>query len=71
MKIYLPKVTCLTICFPKTGRLILSGWSDDVIRIFSPHNGKLIYKIPIANLGKPKVIIADEDSTKYLYFDSG
>ena len=67
LKIYLPKVQCLSICFPKTGRLILSGWSDDVIRIFSSHNGKLKHKVAHANLGRPRVIITDDDSTKYSF----
>lgn len=43
--------------------MILSGWSDDAIRIFSPSTGKIIKKIQPANLGKPKVILADDDST--------
>ena len=64
VKIELPKIKCLTLFFPKTGRLILSGWSDDSLRIFSPNNGKLLKKISPANLGLPKVVIADDDSSK-------
>jgi WD40 repeat protein len=56
-------VTCLSINFPKNGKYILSGWSDDSIRIFSPKNGKLIHHVRESNLGKVKEMISDEDST--------
>ena len=65
LKIELPKVKCLSLDFPRTGRMILSGWSDDAIRFFSAENGKIIKKIPCANLDGPRVMVSDDDSTMY------
>ena len=59
LKIALPKAKCTAICFPKMARLILSGWSDDTIRFFSAENGKMVHKVPMANLGQPNVMITD------------
>lgn len=59
IKITLPKVVCISLCLPKNGKHIISGWDDDCIRIFSPVNGKLMHKIPIANLGIVTKIVSD------------
>lgn len=62
LRISLPKITCTSLFFPKSGRLIISGWDDDDIRIFSPNNGKLIKSIQGTNMDKITVITSDKDS---------
>ena len=71
IKISVPKTTCLSICFPKNGKFILSGWDDDCVRIFSPSNGTLMLNIRNANLEKVTALIADYDSTQYRSLNIG
>jgi WD40 repeat protein len=52
LRISLAKTTCISLHFPKNGKYIISGWSDDSIRIFSPQNGKIIHRITPCNLQK-------------------
>lgn len=71
LRIMVEKVTCLALHFPKNSKYIVSGWSDDCVRIFSPKNGKLIHRIADCNLGKVTELISDEDSTQYECIHAG
>lgn len=64
LRISVPKIVCLSLDFPKNGKYIVSGWSDDCIRIFSPKNGKLVHRIRDCNLEKVTSITSDDDSTQ-------
>lgn len=52
LSIVVERAVCLSLHFPKNGKYIVSGWSDDSVRIFSPKNGKLIHRITPCNLTK-------------------
>lgn len=45
LRIQVPNVECLCICFAPDGKSIISGWSDGKIRAFGPQTGKLLYAI--------------------------
>ena len=69
LKISLPKGICQSLCFPKSGRRILSGWSDDAIRVFSAKNGSLLKRIDNCNLDRITEIIEDEIGAQYFQSD--
>jgi cilia- and flagella-associated protein 52 len=43
------KATCNCIQFTSDGRNIVSGWSDGVVRFFTPQSGRLLYLIKDAH----------------------
>lgn len=45
LRIRVPNLECLCVCFAPDGKAILSGWSDGKIRAFKPQTGKLMYAI--------------------------
>ena len=71
LKISLPKVTCYSLCFPKNGRRIISGWGDDAIRVFSAKNGSLIKRISGCNLERVTEMIEDEIGSQYECYELG
>jgi WD40 repeat protein len=45
LRINVPNLEALCLCFAPDGKSIVSGWSDGKIRAFKPQTGKLIYAI--------------------------
>jgi WD40 repeat protein len=45
LRIQVPNLECLCICFSPDGKSIVSGWDDGKIRAFRPQTGKLMYAI--------------------------
>jgi WD40 repeat protein len=45
LRIQVPNLVCLCVCFSPCGKALLSGWSDGKIRAFKPQTGKLKYAI--------------------------
>lgn len=45
LRIQVPNLECLCVCFATDGKSIVSGWSDGKIRAFKPQTGKLMYAI--------------------------
>jgi len=41
--------TCNTIQFMSDGKSIVSGWTDGMVRAFTPQSGKLLYSIKDAH----------------------
>jgi WD40 repeat protein len=45
VRIEVPNVECLCVCFNPSGTEVISGWSDGRIRSFGPESGRLLYVI--------------------------
>jgi WD40 repeat protein len=51
LRIQVPNMTCLSVCFMPDGKSIVSGWDDGKIRAFRPRTGTLMYTINDAHRG--------------------
>ena len=45
LRIQVPNLVCHCLAFSASGREILTGWSDGVVRVFGPQSGKLLFSI--------------------------
>jgi len=61
LRIQVPNLSCLCVCFAPDGKSIISGWNDGKIRAFKPQSGKLAYSINDAHLNGVTAIATTSD----------
>ena len=67
LRIQVPNLECLSLCFTKDGKTILSGWNDGKIRAFKPQSGALMFTINDAHTpGGVTALVSSNDSSKLI-----
>lgn len=66
LRIQVPNLECLCICFSPDGKSIISGWNDGKIRAFKPQTGVLMYAINDAHRDGVTAITVTADNRRVI-----
>jgi len=66
LRIQVPNLECICICFSPDGKSIVSGWNDGKIRAFRPQTGTLIYAINDAHRDGVTAITVTKDNRRII-----
>lgn len=66
LRIQVPNLDCLCVCFSPDGKSIISGWSDGKIRAFRPQSGTLMYTINDAHAQGVTALVVSNDCSRLL-----
>lgn len=66
LRIQVPNLECLCVCFARDGKSIISGWDDGKIRAFRPQTGKLMYAINDAHRNGVTAITTTADCKRII-----